>query len=370
MALIDSLDLGRIGLGAGLEPITALPRAFLERFHGCLPKAAQDWVARRDRRLIVVPGPADARLLLASGLTPGGFGDEIGTLDLAGLTPLPAMVAGGVKELPHRTVLRLPAEAVLTRRASFPAQVRDKLPQVIRLELDRLSPFSADQVVYDFTPVPGAKGDTRIAVELALCRRDRVADWVRRLAEAGSPIDQITWDGAWPKANLLPTEERPRRRRPLINGVRLLVLLILLLLVAAVATPLWQKNRLLEALDAEVNKARSQAIQVDEVRKSLEQARQGSTVVLQRKWDEPHVLDLLRELTDSIPDDTWVQSLEYQNQEIQLRGESGQATALIGLLEEAPGIDGVSFRSPVTQVARTGKERFNLAFTYKPELHP
>jgi general secretion pathway protein L len=291
-------------------------------------------------------------------------------LDLAGLTPLPAMVAGGGKELPHRTVLRLPGEAVLTRRASFPAQVRDKLHQVIRLELDRLSPFSADQVVYDFTPLPGAKGDTRIAVELALCRRDRVADWVRRLAEAGSPIDQITWEGAWPKANLLPADERPRHRRPLINAVRLLVLLILLLLVAAVATPLWQKSRLLETLDTEVNKARSQAIQVDEVRKSLEQARQGSTVVLQRKWDEPHVLDLLRELTDSIPDDTWVQSLEYQNQEVQLRGESGQATALIGLLEEAPGIDGVSFRSPVTQVARTGKERFNLAFTYKPELHP
>jgi hypothetical protein len=79
------------------------------------------------------------------------------------------------------------------------------------------------------------------------------------------------------------------------------------------------------------------------------------------------MIDLLRELTERIPDDTWVQSLEYQSGEVQLRGESGQATALIGLLEQAPGIDGVSFRSPVTQVARTGKERFNLAFTYKPD---
>jgi general secretion pathway protein L len=60
-----------------------------------------------------------------------------------------------------------------------------------------------------------------------------------------------------------------------------------------------------------------------------------------------------------------VQSLEYQNGEVQLRGESGRATALIGLLEGAPGITGVSFRSPVTQVAQTGKERFNLAFDFK-----
>jgi len=370
MTLIDSLGLGRAGPGPGLGSIGALPLQFLERFHGCLPKVARDWLARRDRRLIVAPGPTTARLLLASGLTSGESGDDIGTLELTDRDPLPSMVAGGPKALPHRTVLRLSPEAVLTRRASFPAQVREKLPQVLRLELDRLSPFSPDQVVYDFAVLPGAKGDARIAVDLALCRRDRVADWIKRLREAGSPIDQITWEGAWPKANLLPLKERPRRRQPLVNGVRLLLALILILLVAAVATPLWQKARLLESLDAEVGRARSQAIQVDEVRKDLEQARQGSTVVLQHKWEQPRVIDLLRELTDRIPDDTWVQSLEFQNREVQVRGESGQATALIGLLEEAPGIEGVSFRSPVTQVARTGKERFNLAFTFMPEAPP
>lgn len=370
MALIDSIDLGRVGLGPGLGSVAAIPRRFLERFHGCLPGPARDWLARRDRRLIVVPGLTSARLLLASGLTAGGAGEDIGVLDLAGFDPLPPMVAGGAKELPHRTVLRLPAEAVLTRRATFPAQVREKLPQVIRLELDRLSPFSQEQVIYDFAPVPGAKGDARIAVDLALCRRDRVTDWVKRLAAAGSPVDQITWEGAWPSANLLPPEERPRRRRPLLSGAWLLLALILVLLVATVATPLWQRARLLESLEAELGRARSQAIQVDEVRKDLERAREGSTVVLQHKWDQPRITGLLRELTDRVPDDTWVQSLEYQNREVQVRGESGQATALIALLEDAPGIDGVSFRSPVTQVARTGKERFNLAFTFSPEATP
>lgn len=370
MALIDRLELGRTQLGAASDALAALPRLFLERFQGCLPRAARDWIALRDRRLIVVPGLASARLLLASGLTPSGAGDEIGTLDLAGLDPLPGVVSGGPKALPHRTVLRLPAATVLVRRTSFPAQVREKLPQVLRLELDRLSPFSPEQVLFDFALAPGAKGDARIIVNLALCRRDRVADWVKRLREAGSPIDQITWEGAWPKANLLPPEERPRRRQPLLNGVRLLLALILVLLIASIATPLWQKARVLESLDAEIARARGQAIAVDDVRKELEQARQGSTVVLRHKWEQPRVTGLLRELTDRIPDDTWVQSLEFQNREVQVRGESGQATALIGLLEEAPGIEGVSFRSPVTQVARTGKERFNLAFTFKPEAPP
>lgn len=256
---------------------------------------------------------------------------------------------------------------MLTRRISLPVQVRDTLPQAIRFELDRLSPFQAEQVVYDFAPVSGAKGDTRLHVDLALCRRDRVDPWIGRLRELGSPIDQVTWEGAWPKANLLPEADRPRHRQPLLDPVKLLLGLVLTLAALALGTPLWQKARTLESLEAEVRKARADAVQVDEARQDLERARRGSTEVLRQKWEQPRMLDLFRELTERIPDDTWVQSLEYQNGEVQLRGESGQATALIGLLEGAPGISGVSFRSPVTQVARTGKERFNLAFAYKPD---
>lgn len=370
MALIGGLDLGRVWTGLGFGPGAGVLGWFLGRFHGCLPRRARQMLARRDRRLIVAPDETSARLLLVSGLDPGDRGQVLGTLELASLDPLPAPVAGAAKALPHRTVLRLASEAVLTRRASFPARVGEKLPQVVRLELDRLSPFSADQVVYDYMALPAAKGETRITLELALCRRDRVVDWIKRLRQAGSPIDQITWEGAWPSANLLPPEERSNRRRRLITGPRVLIGLNLALGVAILATPPWQKAQILRALDAQVGRARSQAITVDELRKELEKARQGSTVVLQHKSEQPRVTNLLRELTDRIPDDTWVQSLEYQDGDVQLRGESGQATALIGLLEEAPGIDGVSFRSPVTQVARTGKERFNLAFTFKPEAPP
>lgn len=361
MALSDSLSFLR-GMRSP-RPVPAAPDTLVERFVPCLPTGLRRRLASRDRRLVVSPDGDSARLFLATGeeLEP------IGTLGLAGAGALPGPVAGGAKELLRRTVLTLPADAVLTRRISLPAQVRDTLPQAIRFELDRLSPFQVEQVVYDFAPVPGAKGDTRLRVDLALCRRDRVDGWLRRLREAGSPIDRVTWEGAWPKANLLPEAERPRRRQPLLDPTKLLLGLVLTLAALTLGTPLWQKARALESLEAEVRKARAQAVQVDEARQELERARRGSTEVLRQKWEQPRMLDLLRELTERIPSDTWVQSLEYQNGEVQVRGESGQATALIGLLEQAPGFDGVSFRSPVTQVARTGKERFNLAFVYKPD---
>jgi general secretion pathway protein L len=364
MALTDSLKLIRGGpwAGLGLSPLAG--GGLAERLGDCLPATLRRGLAGRDRRLEAFPGESgSAALYLAAGETRG----QVGELSLAGREPLPPQAIAGAKDRARRTVLLLPAEAVLTRRASFPAQVRENLPQAVRSELNRLSPFTPDQVLYDFRALPAAKGETRLAIELALCRRDRAEGWIKRMREAGSPVDQVAWEGAWPKANLLPPESRPRARRAWLDPARLLLGLVLLLAAAALATPIWQKTQALAALDLEVRKARGQAVQVDELRQELERAKAGSVAVLQRKWEEARMTNLLRELTERIPDDTWVQSLEYQNGEVQLRGESGQATALIGLLESAPGIEGVSFRSPVTQVARTGKERFNLAFAYKVE---
>lgn len=355
MALSDSLSLLR-GVRA------ADPARLVEGFLPCLPVALRRRLANRDRRLLIAPQGDSAQLVLA-------VGDErqpLGSLALAGRDPLPALPNGGAQGLRHRSVLVLPTAAVLTRRISLPSQVRDNLAQAIAFELDRVSPFTPDQVVHDFALVPGAKGDPRLRVDLALCRRDRVESWIKRLQEAGSAVDQVTWEGAWPKANLLPPGERPRHRQPLFAPAALLSGLVLLLGVAALVTPLWQQSQVLESLESEVRRARAQAVQVESVRQELEQARRGSTEVLRQKWEQPRMLELLRELTEVIPEDTWIQSLEYQSGEVQLRGESKQATALIGLLEPAPGIDGVSFRSPVTQVAATGRERFNLAFSYRP----
>lgn len=330
------------------------------RLSACLPERLRQLLATHQRRLVIEPDDAVARVYLATGAERSPLG-EIGLQGgsaLADLLPTPGKDGGLATEL------RLPRGAVLTRTLSFPPQVRANLPQVIRYELDRLSPFQAQDVVFDFTLVGGVKPGRRLTVELAICRRSLVARWIARLTQMGSPITRISWDGAWARANLLPPEERPRQNPVRFSRNRALALLIALLLLAVMVTPLWQKGQILERLNEEVRRARTQAVAVDELRQQLEQTRQGSMAALQLKLDQPPFLELLRELTDRLPDDTWIQNLEYSGGQVDLSGESGQATALIALLEESPGIDGVAFKSPVTQVARTGKERFNISFRF------
>lgn len=337
---------------------------FFERWNDalvvCLPGGLRRLLARRDQRLIVAPEGPTARVYQIQ----SGERAVLGELDAQVPGSLQAVLAG-VKGRQHRSVVQLAADKVLTRRVSFPAQVRGNLPQVLGYEIDRLSPFRADQVYFDFQVAEEAVPGGKIGVDLALCRRDLAREWLQRLRDGGAPAERLTWDGAWSKANLLPTTERPQRGSGVFSPTKILLLLVFVLVAAALATPIWQMHQIRSDRAASVESLKGRAEKVHEMRTTLERARQGSVAVLQAKWEQPRMIDLLQELTERLPDDTWVQNLDFREGEIQIRGESAQATALIDLLDQAPGITDVTFRSPVVQVAGSGKERFHISMKFK-----
>ena len=62
-----------------------------------------------------------------------------------------------------------------------------------------------------------------------------------------------------------------------------------------------------------------------------------------------------------MPDDTWLTRIDIRGNEIQIQGESSTAATLIGLLDGSELFKNPQFRSPVTQVPRTERERFHLS---------
>jgi general secretion pathway protein L len=336
---------------------------FFQRWHealvACLPARMRRVLSPSDQRFVIVPEGAKARLCQGR----GEGRREIGELDPSSPGAMQAVLAGA-RRSGGRTVIELAADQVITRSVTFPVQVRNNLTQVVGYEIDRLTPFRADQVCFDFrVQDTQARGD-KLAVEIALCRRDQLQGWLERLRDASAPAEQVTWEGAWPKANLLPLQDRPRRGMSALTTNKLLLLLTILLAAAALASPIWQKNRHLEQLDTDVIDLKARAEEVYEVRDAIELAHQGSVAVLERKSEQPRMTELLRVLTERLPDETWVQNLDLNDGDVQIRGESSQAAALIGVLEQSPGITDVAFRSPVVQVASTGQERFHISFRF------
>ncbi len=344
-----------------LTPISARLQHLGRGMRACLPRALRRWLARRQAPDLV--------------LTRQGHGAALWR-ELNGKRTLIAQLEAEPGDMLSRpfdsprqgwrdVVIELPAEQILERSVTLPSQVKNNLRQVISYELDRLTPFQAGTVYFDVGPLHERPQATRIEARLALCRRDQVEHWLERLRRMGVPPARLAWHGAWDNANLLPIEQRPRRNHLGHLLTVALLLLALALLFAAMFSPLWQKNRELEQLERTLRALRIEAEQVPALREELERARAGSLAVLERKARQPLMIDLLRELTDLLPDHTWVQTINVTGSEVDIRGESGQASELLSLLEQAPGISHVSFRSPIMQIPNTGNERFHIAFSYR-----
>ena len=327
-------------------------------FGSCLPARLARAIAARDRYLKLVLQDDKALLYLNEGVEQHALA-AVEKLAFQELEPFLL----GKREDALRCRIQLPKGWIVTRHLSLPNPALSNLRQVIRYEMDRLTPFNPDQVYYDYRLLDRGKSD-RLYLEIALCRREPLQHWLESLKAVGIPVDRIAWPQAWPLANLLPEELRPRLGGRLLSFGSLLTLTALMLTAIALFGPVWQKTETLAELDRELNRLKGQATEVNKLREAIEAAHKGSVAVLERKSSQAAMIDLLRELTDRLPDGTWVENLEFQSNEVQIRGESTQSAALIGLLEDAPAFSGVSFRSPVTQGRNSEGERFHIGFTF------
>ncbi len=268
---------------------------------------------------------------------------------------------------PAERVLCLPPAKVLRRRIELPLATEENLRQVLGFELDRETPLSAEQAYFDYRLLERDAVRRVLRIELLVAPRAAVDEARRHLERFGLAPHRATVigdDGVEADLNLLPEPERARSTRVprVINA--LLALVALVLLGLALALPLAHKREALARLEPLVREARNEAVAARELRDSLTQLSAEARFVLQRRLALTPALDLINELTQLLPDDTWARQLILRNGELQLMGESDSAEPLLQLLEASPLLSNVRFRSPVVQDERAGLERFHLSADY------
>ena len=69
---------------------------------------------------------------------------------------------------------------------------------------------------------------------------------------------------------------------------------------------------------------------------------------------------MLADVTERLPDGTWLVQLRWQGDKLVMAGYSPSATPLIAELEDSLYLSEVRFGSPVTPDPRIGRERFNI----------
>jgi general secretion pathway protein L len=262
--------------------------------------------------------------------------------------------------------LLLPPARALRKRLSLPAAAEENLHQVLSFEMDRQTPFRAEDVYFDHK-IGARRGDLkRIDVELVVLPRITVDQAIERCSRLGLVPDVI--GVAWPERhdpntfNLLPkigaTTARRWSRR-LAFGIGMMALG---LLAATIYVPLERQRSLAEAFATEAEAAKQEAEGARQLREQIEQAIEQGRLIVLKKMERPSVIHVLDEITRLLGDDTWLIRLRFFGDEVQIFGYSSAASMLIRVIEDSLLFRDAQFRAPVTRDPGVDAERFHLAF--------
>lgn len=370
MAIQDALQsqLARLRAGYARSPLPPFLAWWGGQLRACLPQRWRGLFDDRVETLLIDLGDEAVSLYRAGSAAPlaqvpRNLSPEEQKLALA-------EARQSVGDPRVRSLLCLPRPRVLSRRIRLPLAAENNLAQVLAFEMDRQTPFKADQVYADQRIVDRDAATRALGVEFAVVPRPVLDGALAALAPLDYPLDGVDGWREQPGGdrlgfNFLPAGQRVKRR-----NVRLrlnLALAAVAVLLLFVAMSLWVDNRreALAKMTDEVAGMQKQAAQVTALRKGLADSIEGASFLMRKKSATPPMVELLADVTHALPDDTYLErfSLDASNQ-VALGGQSEHAASLLEQVGKAKTLANVSFQGVIQPDARTRKERFNIAATF------
>lgn len=262
-----------------------------------------------------------------------------------------------------KVVLQLTAAQALRKTVKLPLQAEENLNQVMAFEMDRLTPFKSNRVYFAGRVISRSPATRQITVEAMITPRDKLDAMIDELAALGWHPDRVGMEGDASVADfdLLPEKYRRNKGRWYMAANVALACLIGLFLLAFLVMPVWSKHKTLEQLQAESKAVGKVAQEVEQLRQDSDKLRHETRFLQERKRDEPVLVDMLEELSRVIPDNTWLNGMQYKDRRIVIQGQSPSASSLIALIEASDYFKNTSFVSPVTKDTSNGLERFQIA---------
>jgi general secretion pathway protein L len=328
----------------------------------------------RDELTLWQPVAQDGGIAMRAMGSVGLAGDpaELQAAGRALVDRIPRKVYGGAVSAP-RVTLALPPRQVLRRTVTLPAAIEENLRQALAYDLDRHTPFRADELYFDAAVVGRDPASGTIRVELAAARR-AVVDQAIQVAESlGANVGGVSPEepsrAADSRLSLVPDARRAERSAGQRWRFWVPFGLLLAAALAAAAIPIVQKRQYAIALHQHVDEARSRAAVSEGLRNELDRLAADYNFALERKFAYPPTLVVLEEVTRLLPDDTWLTQMEVKSnargkesqRELLLRGESANAGRLITLFEESKVFAQAAPRSPTTKIQPGPGEIFDLA---------
>ena len=264
-----------------------------------------------------------------------------------------------------RVVVR-PGVKALHRRCALPVAALAHLRPIVANQIDRRTPWPADQVWFDAVAIGPNEDDRLVDVRLTVVPRsaaEGLLDSVRALHLVPTALEVEDGVGGWVALPLSGKDDTPsaavraRRWLPALAALGLLALLF--------GPPLWERAVLTGALD----EARRASAEVRRIAASLEDRKAASAYAERRKAEAPAATVVLEVLSRILPDDVWLSELHLDAGTVLLVGQAADANRLPALLSASPHFADVQFRSAVVREP-AGGDRVQLSARVVPHSAP
>jgi len=311
----------------------------------------------------------------------------------------------------------IPGNLTIFKTIEFPTAVKENLRSTLRYEMEKYVPIPIDDILFDYQIISEDKAKKRIKILLAVGKKKRDAPYLdfsdtlkggvsgiepdstgfanfiaydkkirsfksdKELFEAlHSDAEMSEQTGITDisnefvtayglalkglsdvplKINLLPPESQ---KKPGRAGYYMMIILIILTILSGIGwggSQILKQKFLLKDLNEEMKRMTSEVKNIDRIQSSFKELEDRLDYLNNLQQNRVSGLNILREMTQLIPETAWIQDLSFSEKGIQISGYAASASELIPILEDSLLFKDVIFLSTITK-EKDGKERFRI----------
>ena len=265
-----------------------------------------------------------------------------------------------------RIELVLRPSRFLFRPLELPKRAGEYLEGIVRSQIDRLTPWNANEAVFGWTPPIDAPND-RIRLTIAATARAMIAPYLHAVGglNAASIVLTTLHSNQDSKASQIKFLEQRMRSAVAVRQIRLILMTIFLLSGLSAVASIGVSSIASDSFGTE----RQELLRKISARKAaMRNLLEGSALqsLEARKQATPSSVIVLEALSAVLPDDTYVTELRIDGEKLQIVGVTRDAPSLIKLIEQSPHFAQATFFAPTTRSQGTTGERFHIESHINP----
>ncbi len=249
------------------------------------------------------------------------------------------------------------------RRLHVPQTAKVRIDDILALRVADLNPYTQQTPLHFYGL---ANDDTTLEVDHAILRKDVVDQIANQLISENVRIAAIAVrderSASWPLlrepdgASFGSVKEASWRRRFAFSSSCFLVASIIALAVG------WQRqNSVIADVQSQIEQLQPAAVKVRKTLEATDAKNELARIATDLKSNSANVPGILNQLSQLLPDHTWVQNVSIHGKTVQLDGLSADAESLIQVLEASSHFANVRFSAPVFKNPNDNRFHYAIA---------